>query len=82
MLGLNILILFKLVVALPLIWLFAHALQLLLLYVAGGLAGSLAHVTQYYLQAQSTGNMFKLMPGASAYCTTVPVACKPCPSTA
>ncbi|KAL3139415.1 hypothetical protein ABBQ38_003746 [Trebouxia sp. C0009 RCD-2024] len=29
--------------------------KLLLLYLAGGLAGSLAHVTQYYIQAQSTG---------------------------
>lgn len=47
-----------LMVALRLGRLFAHALQLLLLYVAGGLAGSLAHVTQYYIQAQSTGDLF------------------------
>lgn len=47
--------LFKLLLALPLSQSLAHVLQLLLLYVAGGLAGSLAHVTQYYIQAQSTG---------------------------
>ena len=31
--------------------------QLLLINLTGGLAGSFAHVTQYYIQAQSTGNL-------------------------
>lgn len=37
------------------------AVQLLLLYLAGGIAGSLAHVTQYYIQAQNSGNFLQLV---------------------
>ena len=32
-------------------------MQLLGLYVAGGIAGSLAHVVFFYIQAQSTGTV-------------------------
>ena len=46
-----------LILALHPIQLLVCAPQLLLLYLAGGLAGSLAHVTQYYIQAQSTGKL-------------------------
>lgn len=56
--------LFKLLLALPLNQLHALPLQLLLLYMAGGLAGSLAHVTQCYIQAQSTGK-----PSPDVLCT-------------